>query len=193
MLHVLAAETGDYHLHHEGRLKNFLLEAQRSALQPDIQDPLLLWYKLIGIYTKKKLTVESDRVAAILGLADRFGRQTRLSFVGGLWFEDLHRGLLWVKERDKIKIFGSSGPSWSWVSCGTPILFEWFEDPHNRFGSPNGIVPISRRRNKPDLCIVDAAILTSSLSDSHKIRGFVQAWGLVVHVEVDRGRGVNCI
>jgi hypothetical protein len=39
------------------------------------------WYKLVEAYTQKELTVPSDRLPAILDLADRFQRSFRVTFL----------------------------------------------------------------------------------------------------------------
>lgn len=64
------------------------------------------------------LTWESDRPFAVAGIVRRVQERTGDAYLGGLWLEDLPRGLLWDgfpriarKERRKPEI-----PSWSWMS-----------------------------------------------------------------------------
>ena len=98
-----------------------------------------LWFDVVALYSRLKLTKESDRLAALAGLAYRFlshfealsGNVLRLSgqddtaegeeYLLGLWRQDLPRALLW---QACPSICGDSGraagqhrlATWSWVS-----------------------------------------------------------------------------
>jgi hypothetical protein len=170
--------------HTEGRVKYLLIDAQRNALQSDSQDPYLLWYKIVDIYMEKELTIDSDRLAAILGLADRFYKLSGAGFLAGLWFEDLHRGLLWMRKYGYTGFTSNSSsvPSWSWIKCNGGVAFEWVDFPHNTNG-PHNICPISREPTSVDLEIVDANISTRLPSSTQTTWGFIQAWGVVVRVQ----------
>jgi hypothetical protein len=53
------------------------------------------WYTIVENYTRRNLTFRSDRLPAILGLATRFSSFPGSTHLAGLWFDDLHRGLIW--------------------------------------------------------------------------------------------------
>jgi hypothetical protein len=53
------------------------------------------WYSLLLNYTKRSLTFQSDRLAAIAGLAQEIHAQTGFTYQAGIWVEDAHLGLLW--------------------------------------------------------------------------------------------------
>ncbi|TVY46889.1 hypothetical protein LOCC1_G002188 [Lachnellula occidentalis] len=112
---------------------------KRFFLKPEsgFQDPLLLkyphymkyyqpiqrWYRLFEVYCTRLLTFESDRLAAIAGLAKEIQRQTTFSYKAGIWLENMHHGLLWaVNGRggtpDKFR-----APSWSWAALD--MNFYW--------------------------------------------------------------------
>ena len=57
------------------------------------------WNHIIAEYSKKRLTKTSDRYAAILGIANRFGPLCRSKFIAGLWLEGLHVGRTWLELR----------------------------------------------------------------------------------------------
>jgi hypothetical protein len=68
---------------------------------------------------------------AFLGLATRFGSSLGFAHLGGLWFEDIHRGLLWesqwtsgIREKHFCKNW-STAPSWSWLSANFLVMFRW--------------------------------------------------------------------
>jgi hypothetical protein len=69
----------------------------------------IAWYIVIQLYTRKCLTFETDRLIAILGLAIRFARAFRGTFMARLWAEDLYRGLLWRDARSDT-FLGWNGP-----------------------------------------------------------------------------------
>ncbi len=129
----------------------------------------------------KKLTVDSDRLAAILGLADRFNKITGARFLAGLWFEDLHRGLLWRETSGYTGLTSNSAslPSWSWIKCNCGVAFEWMDYPHKK-GGPNYIYPVSREPTSVDMEIVDADITTTIPNSTSITGGFIQVWGVVV-------------
>lgn len=57
-------------------------------------DPWVGWSRIVMEFTKRKLTVETDRLAAITGLITDFARQTGWTSICGLWKEHLIKELL---------------------------------------------------------------------------------------------------
>jgi len=45
---------------------------------------------MVRHYSGQKLTLESDRLPAIEGLANRFSTMFSLTYLAGLWLGDLH-------------------------------------------------------------------------------------------------------
>lgn len=104
---------------------------KRFFLRPEsgLNDPLLLkfpsyepyyqpinrWYRLFENYCARILTFESDRLAAIAGLAKEIQRQTKFSYRAGIWEEDIHRGLLWVVNGRGCRPEKYRAPSWTWA------------------------------------------------------------------------------
>ena len=90
------------------------------------------WYRAVQEYSIKKLTFESDRLPALAGIAARVSKTLGLTYLAGIWKEDMARGLCWyvqwsdddVQEK---KAQGERGPSWSWVS--TRNVLHWKRDP----------------------------------------------------------------
>jgi hypothetical protein len=92
------------------------------------------WYEILDGYVKRELSVETDRLPAIAGLAKEFGNRiktpTDLSneaqYYCGLWKEDFVRGLCWNGHGARIQQHESEcnegdtpeylGPSWSWAA-----------------------------------------------------------------------------
>ena len=88
------------------------------------------WYKLVQIYSAKKLTRNDDRLPAIAGLATRFHSMCHTPYLAGLWEEDVMRGLLWSTTDQEPPTDGIvedpstwHTPSWSWASTRRPVNY----------------------------------------------------------------------
>jgi hypothetical protein len=95
------------------------------------------WWKLVENYSSLDLTVQSDRLQAFAGLAQRIERELKesgeTSYMAGIWSQrQSHyktlRGLFWyVALLDpygpKGKQFESSAPSWSWGAINSRVSF----------------------------------------------------------------------
>lgn len=88
----------------------------------DYEDPRYqAWRKMVEEYTRRELTVESDTLPAISGLASRFNRLLdgdTDEYLAGIWKRDLLQGLLWYVEGSSAHRPRKSwvGPTWSWTS-----------------------------------------------------------------------------
>jgi len=77
-----------------------------------------LWYNLVQQYSRRSLTNPKDMLPAILGVAEQMKKYTGLTYMHGMWKEDMARGLLWSNDlRGHKKGSQQSGaPSWSWAA-----------------------------------------------------------------------------
>ncbi|KAK6852343.1 heterokaryon incompatibility protein [Apiospora arundinis] len=99
-----------------------------SRQHPTAKDPAFLaWYTLIENYSDRDLTVTTDTLPAVQGIASVLGSSLATSYASGLWTEDLVRGLLWyVAGNDDRSVSSQSAdsnvapkvPSWSWAAVG---------------------------------------------------------------------------
>jgi hypothetical protein len=82
------------------------------------------WFEVVKEYSRLRLTRESDRLVALMGVATVFQASLQCGYLAGLWLNDIARGLLWVvtryqsvdsarKPRRPQEAFA---PSWSWAS-----------------------------------------------------------------------------
>ena len=53
------------------------------------------WYHMVEVYSSRQLTFSSDVLPALSGIAIQISQVHGLSFVAGLWQQDLQLGLLW--------------------------------------------------------------------------------------------------
>ncbi|KAH7111797.1 heterokaryon incompatibility protein-domain-containing protein [Dendryphion nanum] len=76
-------------------------------------------------YSKRNLTVPSDRCVAISGLVDRIAGALKCRSRYGIFQEYLHRNLLWQASNDKMKeiAYDYPVPSWSWMAYSGGIQF----------------------------------------------------------------------
>lgn len=159
-----------------GYLKNILHEAQREGCDSYPQGHFIAWYMVVQHYSRMNLKTEYDRLPAILGIAQRFELSFGVTFVAGLWVEDIHRGLLWSRfiTREEVESSHSeseqesrknsanapvkcaTAPSWSWVSnMGHNIIsFEW----EVNLSMSDTVHPVERLHSDMDVELVDAMV-----------------------------------
>jgi hypothetical protein len=114
-----------------GSLKSLYLRIfthSRASVEPTLwsfrDDVYRRWRQLVSIYSQRCLTKPSDKLVAILGLADRVAKHLEIpmsSFVAGLWKESLYYSLLW--HVDGTRSFPDRAPSWSWARWDGKIEF----------------------------------------------------------------------
>jgi hypothetical protein len=111
------------------------LIAARHLSQDELFD---CWNKLVTDYTKRRLTNESDRLAAISGIERRLQPLLLSVYCAGIWDSDI-LGLLWYcgtvffpdgEATDDITIDNPIGdghssdmPTWSWAASNKPVRF----------------------------------------------------------------------
>ncbi|RDW68597.1 hypothetical protein BP5796_09254 [Coleophoma crateriformis] len=99
------------------------------------------WLNVVEQFSKLRLTFESDRLLALLGVATVFQQRLSCGYVAGLWDVDITRGLLWNATRPRATQppentrweHNPYAPTWSWASLilhteGTAIIFPAFHD-----------------------------------------------------------------
>ncbi|KAF9777054.1 hypothetical protein IL306_004683 [Fusarium sp. DS 682] len=104
-------------------MKHMWAQAQEGS-DDDDQLTCRFLYTWVTALSLRKLTVSTDKLPAVAGLASRLSSMTSLTYVAGLWKEDLHAGLSWhavtsqslTRNRDQ-------APSWSWASVDGPIWY----------------------------------------------------------------------
>lgn len=84
------------------------------------------WKRVVEEYSKRKMTRETDKLVALLGVAKEAAIFLKDEFLVGLWKSRLWRDLLWwVKEPDRcIRPESFTAPTWSWASINAPISYE---------------------------------------------------------------------
>lgn len=119
-------------VHSEGHdFKRFLWDLDHNTKSHD--STLHFWYRLVKQYTQRDVTYHLDRLPAISGVASLVQTLTGLTYLSGLWREDV-AGLLWAPEsqtcrsikpcEERMKQNTCLVPSWSWASSTVPVHYE---------------------------------------------------------------------
>lgn len=182
-----------------GGLKNLFHELAYRKLPSHPRSHYAAWYFLVEHYSKMFLTFEQDRLPAISGLAQRFGRKYNCVSTAGMWLDDLHRGLMWnrrVRKRHltplEVNYFGAKMgpihlhtqdqvparihvPSWSWarVTSESHIVYDW-----------EIMYPVERICAPSDAEIVDVKVKPCPALGRTAIQGQIRLWGNVIKVRV---------
>ena len=83
------------------------------------------WRHVVTQYSSRCLTVETDRLTALSGLAKSFMKPDLGAYLAGMWEKDLHESLTWRSwqpKRARPSVY--LAPSWSWASTGSSIIYE---------------------------------------------------------------------
>jgi hypothetical protein len=157
-------------------------------------DHFLQWYELLAQYSKMSLTLESDRLPTIAGLATRFRRNFRSTYLVGLWLEDVHRGLLWHPVYDssfRASQSAAVAPSWSWVSFPGAVIVDLprknAPENHND-GRPFdnvwdfSLVPLNRIYSDMDMDVAHIDVRKCQSLGRSAVKGNLYIWGSIVRV-----------
>jgi Heterokaryon incompatibility protein (HET) len=84
------------------------------------------WKKVVETYSEREMTKETDKVAALLGVAQAASILFEDQFLVGLWRKQLWRDLLWWVKKPEIaaRPKNFAAPSWSWASIIAPISYD---------------------------------------------------------------------
>lgn len=103
-----------------GGMKLFFAEGFGGLLTKNYvgRDLEACWHAVVTLYTSRQLTVESDKFAAISGLAQKWRPMSSPGYVAGMWKNDLLYSLTWYSSNPKHcrRTDKYRAPSWSWVS-----------------------------------------------------------------------------
>jgi hypothetical protein len=107
----------------------FTVEATSSSKEFSISELLPAWCDLVTVYTKGRLTRQSDKLIAISGVAKRVARLISSEYLAGLWRIGFPGQLLWNvthlrgNKAKTVRQQSYCAPSWSWASMDGPVTF----------------------------------------------------------------------
>ncbi|KAK6065984.1 HET domain-containing protein [Seiridium cupressi] len=79
------------------------------------------WKSVIEHYSVRNLTVQSDKLTALAGLARRFSTLSMGKYLAGIWYSQLPDALPWRIQLPK-KPGQYRAPSWSWASLDGEVM-----------------------------------------------------------------------
>jgi len=90
-----------------------------------LEESLDSWYDILQNYKNRAMTKPKDWLPAFSGIAQTFQPKVGGRYLGGLWGQDLLRGLSWLptsSSQVRNKPTHYLAPSWSWVAIDGAIL-----------------------------------------------------------------------
>ena len=123
--------------------------AQDSTQHKSYSHLVREWHILVRAYIGTRLTYESDKLAAVAGLAQYVSAWKQDEYLAGLWSSSLAVDLLWVNggklllnwtHRGRVKHRKKSlFPTWSWASSASHQLW-WQLDERIRYASTASLI-----------------------------------------------------
>ncbi|KAE9380824.1 HET-domain-containing protein, partial [Stipitochalara longipes BDJ] len=106
------------------------LQVGKNDEKPDY----LTWYRMTRVYSEKMLTVPSDKLPALAGIAQAFEPRNDI-YIAGTWMNDWLGGLLWEPIASRSleqprNLDCPRAPSWSWASLDGVIAFPFTSPDH---------------------------------------------------------------
>lgn len=114
---------------------------------PPLRSGIRSWNTLTEQYTKCSLTYESDKLAAISGLAERLGKKINQLYFAGIFQDPAGNGLMWRSDSNDpmTRLVSFHAPTWTWAAYNGAITY----DLGVNIGMSESLCEIS----KPDFCI----------------------------------------
>lgn len=109
-------------------------ERQHGIMPPGVRDDswIRFWdQSIVFLYSRMDLTVPTDRLIALSGIAKYFMARVQDTYVAGMWRRRLEESLLWFVDpgspepRTRPRPTPYRSPSWSWASVDGTIMPIW--------------------------------------------------------------------
>ncbi|KAI0888480.1 heterokaryon incompatibility protein-domain-containing protein [Annulohypoxylon maeteangense] len=94
-----------------------------SLRNMSFEDAQLFWHEILSFYSTAHVTVASDRLVAISGIAKFCQPAFRSDYLAGLWTINLARDLCWYSKSGLGHVLDYRAPSWSWASINGRVAF----------------------------------------------------------------------
>ncbi len=131
---------------------------------------LVAWTRVVEEFSSRNLRVIEDRLPALLGLASKFYAMTGLTYIAGLWRENIVSDLVWQRgSKNLLAPLTGVVPSFSWVSVPGPVNFQL-----GRY-SYDGIRECSLELLQVDYANTDSKPTSRAVEGSLTARGYTVA------------------
>ncbi|KAI1089733.1 heterokaryon incompatibility protein-domain-containing protein [Rostrohypoxylon terebratum] len=89
------------------------------------EDAQIFWYEILKFYSSTNITIASDKLVAISGIARFCQPVLKSDYLAGLWIVHFIRDLCWYSENSLGHVRDYRAPSWSWASVNGIINFRY--------------------------------------------------------------------
>ncbi|KAF1921850.1 heterokaryon incompatibility protein-domain-containing protein [Ampelomyces quisqualis] len=99
------------------------------------------WQRVVEKYSARNLTVPSDKLPAISGVASKIRKATHSEYMAGLWKGNLASDLLWSVSPSKSVMDSYAldtwrAPTFSWASLDTAVTYTYLDDDEREVFTP---------------------------------------------------------
>lgn len=94
--------------------------AESLSLDESVMHASRAWHSIVAQYTARQLTVNTDRLPALSGLAKQFAFPQMGKYLAGIWYSQLPDALDWIITNPR-RPEGYRAPSWCWASLDGTI------------------------------------------------------------------------
>ena len=100
-----------------------------------------VWRGVVALYADLYMTVKSDKLPALSGLARQMTEVRNSRYLAGLWEHSLNEDLIWEAGPKGTRLPAWRAPSWSWASVEHSIYYKdasffWHEDENTEERDP---------------------------------------------------------
>ena len=88
------------------------------------------WGRLVEAFSAGGLTKDSDKLVAILGIANALASQTKFEYIAGLWNYYVPVQLMWHTEEPVKRSDSFHAPSWLWASVKSGVSWHYDQVEH---------------------------------------------------------------
>ena len=120
------SEIGEIRL----RFLNIRIAQKRRAMK---HIPGNTWLSLVQHYTDCQLSFSKDKLPAISGIAEFYGKKMEDEYIAGFFKETLLPSLLWKRESPILYRPSYRAPSWSWAAVDGTIRWELYRGITSKF------------------------------------------------------------
>ncbi|KAF2428863.1 HET-domain-containing protein, partial [Tothia fuscella] len=101
-----------------GRINHLPQDCSIGLDGSDEASRLIAWHNILVKYSKLTITYHTDRLSALSGIAQQFGRPYASQYLAGMWKEQICYDLIWISldAGSSPRPLNWSVPSWSWAS-----------------------------------------------------------------------------
>ncbi|ORY00101.1 heterokaryon incompatibility protein-domain-containing protein [Clohesyomyces aquaticus] len=112
------------------------------------------WHRIVEMYSKRNLTVPSDMLPALSGIASHIKDATRSNYLAGIWKDNIASDLLWFANMpggSTVQALSTyRAPTFSWASLHVPVSY-YTPDPDERASFKSTITLVSSHTSNAGL------------------------------------------